>query len=161
MQSLAFTVGSGTAPAARMAYLPYLSGGTGFLEFDVLLGSGRLAIGLSETGFLPPMTGPNLFVTQERQLLANGHSLMTLPDDRWVNVRLVFPLSVSGSGTYSIAVTVEEEPARTFHDIPFDSPSFSRLTWASFGNATTLPGTFHLDNIRWGLLPARARSVRR
>ncbi|MBC7808794.1 MAG: right-handed parallel beta-helix repeat-containing protein, partial [Akkermansiaceae bacterium] len=93
--------------------------------------------------------GPNIAVDAKGTLTANGKTVATLPDNRWVTLTITCGVGEKANGTYDLILSHEDANGMTIEKkLPNrDGKQFDRLDWWGFVADGTGPGTFYLDDI--------------
>jgi len=102
-------------------------------------------------------TGPSFHIV-DRQLIATGRTLLTLPEGQWVHFEVEAEHGSQARETWRLTVTLPNEAPRTFDNMPFGSPdAYRRLTWLGFVSEGDTDAVYWLDNLRVAHQPPEGR----
>jgi len=95
----------------------------------------------------PYTTGPALTLTADGVITANSKRLVALPTNQWVHIEILCGLGQQQSGTYSITLTLPNQPPRRFDGLRYQA-GFTTLTWLGFSTFGKKDTQYYLDNLK-------------
>ena len=95
----------------------------------------------------PYRTGPN-FRVQDDKLHVIGHDPVQLPLNTWFHIDISAKVVKDADGTWTLAVTLPDQPPLRFEKLKMVNPQFRNLTWVGWSSMATDKRTFYLDNIK-------------
>ncbi|NQT13468.1 MAG: right-handed parallel beta-helix repeat-containing protein [Planctomycetes bacterium] len=148
--SLKFTDAAGIGPA----FFPYITyplvqeSGTLKMAFDLRWEKDtRIGLDWRDDPHHYNM-GPNLNVTADGMLLANGKRMLGLPAGQWVHVEIVCRLGSAATGKYDLTLVLPNADPQVHAGIAC-SPKFETLNCVVFMATGDAPGVFYLDNLEF------------
>lgn len=143
------------AAGQQFRYNPHAFYNTSGMRFDTLVG--RFSIRLQpgailyhewrDSGIPPYHAGPSIRVESDGSLVVGGKTLVALPHDQWVRLRITCKMGDRANGKYDLEVRLpgEKNPLQ-FHDLACD-PYFRDLKWYGFASDADTPVAFYVDDI--------------
>ncbi len=89
--------------------------------------------------------GPTFHI-RDLKLFIAGQKPIDLPDARWIHIEIAAALGPASTGTWSIAVTLPNEPPRKFDGLKC-SANWKELQWLGFSSTATDKAVYYLDNL--------------
>ncbi|MDQ1258066.1 MAG: hypothetical protein QG656_2675, partial [Candidatus Hydrogenedentes bacterium] len=127
-------------------YQPGLHKGTICGSFDIRLEPGAIVTHEWRDQHSPYRVGPSLiFDGANKQLQANGKTVLELPADTWLHIEITCPLK---EGKYTLTVTTQGQEPKTIPDIATDNPEFRALDWCGFISNAQTSVAWYLDNVK-------------
>mgnify|MGYP006263575639 CR=1 FL=1 len=90
-----------------------------------------------------------------RQDVEGGQRIMEFPELQWVHLEMEAQLGGHSPGTWTLKVTLPDQPARVFEGIKFNHPEAKSLEWLGFSSPGTAVASYWSD-WRGELPPGRA-----
>lgn len=131
----------------HLFYIPRAREGEAALRFQVRLEQGAVLVHEWRDSAQPYRVGPSLVLTGGGKLTANGKPLLDLPADTWVQLEIKCPLGKKATGTYTLSVSLPNEPPKHFADLPCGHAEFRRLWWLGLVSLAQQKKVFYVDNI--------------
>ena len=91
--------------------------------------------------------GPSLTLTTDGVISANRKRLLTLPTNQWVHIEVLCGLGKQQNGTYSVTLTLPNQPPQHFDDLHYQA-GFNKLTWLGFSTSGKKGTQYYLDNLK-------------
>ncbi len=132
----------------HLYYQPRFRKGIARLSYAMRLEPGAIFINEWRDASQPYRVGPSIQIDADGQLTANGKLLMTVPIGQWLRLEICTGLGRQATGTYELAVTLPEQPPKTFTDLPVGNPEWRSLRWLGFISLANAPTVIYLDDVK-------------
>ena len=130
----------------HLVYTPNHTKGTTKCAFDLRIEEGTyLQHEWRDYTTSPYRVGPSLSI-RGTALSAPGRELLRLPTNEWTHLEITAPLGPD-SGTWTLTVTLPNQPPRTWASFKNSSAAFTKLNWLGFISNATTQTTLYLDNL--------------
>ncbi len=130
-------------------WTPNFTEGTVEAAFDILLKPG--AVFMHEWRDTGPgsayRNGPSLQIEEDGSLLTGNRTLMKLPHNRWINLKIICGTGEQADGHWELTVQIHGARLRRFEKLVC-SPAFRRLRWFGFVASGTTSAEIYLDNVK-------------
>ncbi|OGV57347.1 MAG: hypothetical protein A2283_18365 [Lentisphaerae bacterium RIFOXYA12_FULL_48_11] len=152
--SLRFVDAPGLSAAHNpmLQYKPRLIKGVACVSFDIRPGPGAILSHEWRDAANPYKTGPSLCVEANGDVKADGKKLTSVPQEKWSHIEISCGLGEQSSCSWDLAVTPAGGEPQKFEKLAVRSRDFKRLQWLGFVSGATNTVTFHLDNIKLGVV---------
>jgi hypothetical protein len=94
----------------------------------------------------PYLTGPALRV-KDGALTAGGRRIADFPALQWVHLEMEAQLGGHSPGTWTLKVTLPDQPARVFDGLKFSNAEAKSLEWLGFSSPGTAVASYWIDEI--------------
>ncbi|MDD4870431.1 MAG: right-handed parallel beta-helix repeat-containing protein [Kiritimatiellae bacterium] len=91
-------------------------------------------------------TGPHVII-HDGKLCVGGKDVLTLPQSQWVHFEITAGLGKSGTGQWTLIVSIPGQPPQEFKSLSYSSPKFKKLTWIGFSSNANKATVFYIDNL--------------
>ena len=96
----------------------------------------------------PYRVGPSIRIQPDGQLLANNKPLTKIPIGQWTRLSIQAPLGKQTTGSYTMTVTVPNEPPKQFTNLTVGNPQWRALNWLGFISLANQQTAIYLDDIK-------------
>jgi hypothetical protein len=132
----------------HLVYTPDYREGVCTVEFDVRADEGaELWHEYRDWSVNPYTIGPRVQI-KGGQLLAADKPLLPVPTGEWFRLAVSVPLGPQADDTWTLTVTLPNEPPQEFADLPAITPGWKHLTWIGFVSNATTKTAIYLDNLK-------------
>ncbi len=131
----------------HLVYAPNHKAGHSLCEFDFKTGPGvRMNHEWRDWTGSPYDLGPSFWINDDK-LQVRGRTLMTLPADQWVHIKVAAAVGKSAAGRWDLAVTGADGQTHEFKGLEYGSPRLEEVTWIGFVSNAVTRTVFYLDNV--------------
>ncbi len=132
----------------HLAYNPDYREGVCKVEYDLRLEEGaEFWHEYRDWSVNPYLVGPRVQI-KDGQLLAADQPVLPVPTGEWFHLAVSFPLGAQADGTWTLTVTLPNQPPQEFADLPVIAADWRKLTWVGFVSNATVKTALYLDNLK-------------
>jgi len=130
----------------HLFFAPEYTSGEGHMAFDLRVDPGMVLRLEWRDSASPYRTGPSILVASGGLSVGNK-KLVDVPADTWIHLELRAKLGAQANGRWSLAVTLPDQPPRTFADLKCESAEWRELDWCGFSCFADSPKSYYLDDL--------------
>jgi hypothetical protein len=134
----------------HLVYTPDYGDGVCTVEYDLRVDAGAEFWHEYRDWSVDPYTiGPRVQV-KDGELLGADQPLLRVPTGEWLHLAITVPLGNQADDTWTLAVTLPDQSAQEFANLPLITPGWNHLTWIGFVSNATTKTAIYVDNLKIG-----------